>query len=909
MPLLTQVDLRDATIVEYNGSNGTTYPDYSESPVNAIPNYAYSYYNYRVTGKKLTSVILPQSCKTIGDYAFGGCSALTSLVIPSSVTSIGSYAFYSCSGLSSIVLPSSVESIGELAFYYCNGLTSINIPEKIRTIGIYVFGDCSKLTSVILPSSVTTIAKCAFSGCSGLTSINIPSSVTSIGSAAFGGCTGVSLIQANSFLPIDLSSTYSTVFGVNTATTILKVPAGSKAAYKAAFQWRDFLYIVEMPVGELSATAAKLGATEGTMTTISITSTTDWTANSDQPWLKVSPTTASGNQTLTITAENNPLSTPRTATITISAIDVSLKTVNFEKTTVRNSINNESSLVITVTQEANALSRLPIANAGSDQSVDEGVTVTLDGSASSDPDNNTLTYLWTAPVGITLSSITATKPTYTAPEVLTDTDFTFSLVVNDGTASSTADQVIVTVKQVNKAPIANAGPDQSVDEGVLVTLDGSSSSDPDNNALTYLWTAPVGITLSSITATKPSFTAPEVLTNTDFTFTLVVYNGTASSTADQVIITVKQVNKVPMANAGVNQSVNEGVLIALDGSSSSDPDNNILTYLWTAPVGIAFNSNTASKPIFTAPEVSADKTYTFSLVVNDGIISSAPDEVVITVKNVNKTPIANAGSDQSVNEGVLVTLDGSSSSDPDNNALSYLWTAPVGITLSSNTASKPTFTAPEVSADKKYTFSLVVNDGVINSVADEIELTIKNIDHAPYIKDPIKNISINKSSPDQIIDLKAIFADDDFGDILSYSVSSNTNDKIVTAKIIESNLVLIFSDNVGSADLVITASSNGKEVKSNFKVEVIISTGIDQIINDSNVQIYPNPTKGNVQLIFDKKPGIGTLITVYNISGKIISKSLVNNKDQILNLSENSAGLYFIKIDQKTSKTYKLIID
>ena len=278
----------------------------------------------------------------------------------------------------------------------------------------------------------------------------------------------------------------------------------------------------------------------------------------------------------------------------------------------------------------------PVANAGADQLVNEGITVTLDGTASSDSDGNTLSYYWTAPEGITLSSTTLAKPIFTAPEVATNTDFTFTLVVNDGTVSSTADQVVVTVKQVNKAPVANAGDDQSVNEGVTVTLDGSASSDPDGSVITYLWTAPAGITLNSTTVSKPSFTAPEVATNADFTFTLVVNDGTVSSAADQVVVTVKQVNKAPVANAGADQSVNEGVTATLDGSASSDPDGTTVTYLWTAPTGITLSSTTVAKPTFTAPEVSVNTDYTFSLIVNDGTVDSPADDVIITVNNTAK---------------------------------------------------------------------------------------------------------------------------------------------------------------------------------------------------------------------------------------------------------------------------------
>ena len=93
----------------------------------------------------------------------------------------------------------------------------------------------------------------------------------------------------------------------------------------------------------------------------------------------------------------------------------------------------------------------------------------------------------------------------------------------------------------------------------------------------------------------------------------------------------------------------------------------------------------------------------------------------------NKAPVANAGIDQSVNEETIVTLDGSTSSDPDANTLIFKWTAPIGITLSSGSATKPTFVAPKIVKDTAYTFSLVVNDGLIDSPADQVVVQVKNV--------------------------------------------------------------------------------------------------------------------------------------------------------------------------------------
>ncbi|MDP2890424.1 MAG: PKD domain-containing protein [Bacteroidota bacterium] len=569
-------------------------------------------------------------------------------------------------------------------------------------------------------------------------------------------------------------------------------------------------------------------------------------------------------------------------------------------------INGTAIVKLTVAAPVN---QTPVANAGPDQTVNEGGNVTLDGSVSSDADGNPLTYSWTAPAGITLSSATVAKPTFTAPQVTQDTQYTFSLVVNDGTVNSQTDQVIVTVKQVNKTPTANAGSDQSVNEGAIVTLDGTASNDPDSDPLSYLWTPPTGITLSSMTSSQPTFTTPEVNADTQYTFSLVINDGIVNSTADQVVITVKHVNKAPVANAGPDQSVNENVLYTLDGSASTDPEGDPLTYKWTAPAGITLSSLSAAKPTFTAPAVTVNTNYVFTLVVNDGKVDSPADQVIITVKRGNQTPTANAGPDQSVNEGVIVTLDGTASNDPDSDPLTYLWTPPIGITLSSASASKPTFTAPEVNADTQYTFSLVVNDGTVNSTADLIVISVKNIDSAPYVKDPIKDVSVDKKSPNLVIDLRTVFADNDPLDVLSYIVSSNSNSNVVTTTITGFDLTLIFStENTGSAEIEVSASSNGKSAKSKFQVEVKIPTGIDPLLMNQNVKIYPNPTSGIVNVVFEQIPQNGTYLTVRSIIGMTVLQKLVQNKEESIDLSGNTPGVYLIQTNQNSSKVRKVIL-
>jgi hypothetical protein len=391
---------------------------------------------------------------------------------------------------------------------------------------------------------------------------------------------------------------------------------------------------------------------------------------------------------------------------------------------------------------------------------------------------------------------------------------------------------------------------------------------------------------------------------------LIVNDGKDNSIADQIVINVGQVNKAPVANAGPNESVGENSIFMLDGSMSTDQDNDALSYQWKAPDGIILSSLTIPNPTFVAPEVKDDTYYTFSLVVNDGNLNSQVDKVIIKVEQVNKIPVANAGSDQTFRQPGMVALNGLGSFDPDLDAISYHWTAPEGILLSSNTSSKPTFTLPEDSFTTDYVFSLIVNDGLENSIDDQVVITLEDDDRPPYVKDSIDNISVDKRSPDQIIDLNTIFADDDSGDILNYSVSINTNEKVVQANISGSILTLSFStENVGFSEIIITTESNSKKVHSEFSVEVKLPTAIFPENEVSVVTIYPNPTRGHFLINFSKTPEANSWISIFDVSGKLISKIKVEEREQSFNLQGNVPGMYLIKVDQKVSKTYKLVLE
>ena len=278
-------------------------------------------------------------------------------------------------------------------------------------------------------------------------------------------------------------------------------------------------------------------------------------------------------------------------------------------------------------------------------------------------------------------------------------------------------------------PIANAGANQTVTVGTLVTLNGSGSTNPSGvGTLTYSWqftSRPAGTRtiLTNGQSINPSFIA-DVQGN--FVVTLTVSNGTVSNSAS---VTVSTLNSPPVANAGANRTAPLGSTVTLNGSGSTDVDGDSLTYQWSF-ISIPPNSTATLSGAFTVtPSFVIDKpgSYTAQLTVNDGHGNSSSANVTITTQNT--PPVANAGSSQIVGLGALVQLNGSGSTDVDGDPLTYQWSLismPVGSAaiLSNPTAVNPTFMADLTGV---YVAQLIVNDGQFNSPAVTVSIATNTI--------------------------------------------------------------------------------------------------------------------------------------------------------------------------------------
>jgi len=259
------------------------------------------------------------------------------------------------------------------------------------------------------------------------------------------------------------------------------------------------------------------------------------------------------------------------------------------------------------------LNHSPVADAGADQIVAELAPVTLHGENSFDCDSDIFSLNWVQISGpaVTLNDPNSANPTFTAPEMMAGgntgvvTILVFQLQVSDSYAPEAAcsgftfanavDTIEIKVTNVDNAPDADAGTDQTVNQGTGVLLHAESSSDPDGDALTFAWTQTSGpaVVLTDANTANPSFVAPAVgAGGTDLTFQVLVDDGFGGTDVDQVVIHVQNANDPPLctlARATVAElwPPNHG-LVSVGIIGISDPEND--------PVSISITSVTQDEP-------------------------------------------------------------------------------------------------------------------------------------------------------------------------------------------------------------------------------------------------------------------------------------------------------------------------
>ncbi|HET6403385.1 MAG TPA: PKD domain-containing protein [Candidatus Thermoplasmatota archaeon] len=289
------------------------------------------------------------------------------------------------------------------------------------------------------------------------------------------------------------------------------------------------------------------------------------------------------------------------------------------------------------------------------------LTWSFDASGSSDPDGDALTYAWDLGDGRTASGETVTH-TYETPGAKTVT-----LTATDARGLSASSQRTVEAVQPNRAPTASFAASGA---NLTWTFDARASSDPDGDAMSYTWSLGEGATATGAVVTHTYATGGAK------SVTLTVSDGRGLSSSAERTITAVQPNRAPVASFSASGA---NLTWTLDARASSDPDGDAMSFAWQLGDG-----RSASGAVVTHTYASGGpKTATLTVTDARGLASTT--QRTIEAVQPNRAPVAAATVNGSLD---TYTFDASRSTDPDGDALSYVWSFGDGTSASGMRVSK-----------------------------------------------------------------------------------------------------------------------------------------------------------------------------------------------------------------------------
>ena len=612
-----------------------------------------------------------------------------------------------------------------------------------------------------------------------------------------------------------------------------------------------------------------------------------------------------------------------------------------------------------MTLSSSVVNRPPIANAGSNQSVNSGVVITLDGSASSDPDGNSLTFKWSAPSGITLSSTSSSKPTFTVPEVSVNTNYTFSLIVSDGTIDSPTAQVVITVNNLPLLAGVITG-NTAICRGETETYTVPAII----GATSYIWTIPLGVRgISSINSISLSFGASAVSGN----IKVKGHNSGGDGIESTLAITV---NDMPSAASTIT-----GNAIAYKGTTetySVPAISGADSYIWTLPTGVTGTSSSNSITVsMSSTGVSGVIKVKGHNSCGDGTENSLPVSINDILAGVitGNTSVCKGGTETYTVSAI-------------SGATSYIWTLPTGATGTSSINSITlSFGTNAVSGNIKVkghnsggdgaesTFAIIVND--MPSGASTISgnailckggtetYTVPTITGATFYMWTLPSgltgtstsntisVIIGSTATSGNIKVKGHNSCGDGSEsTLAFTVNSyplaagviigNTNICQETNNIIYSvpaitgatsyiwtlpigvigssntNVIsLTFGNNSATGNLKIKAHNDcGDGIEASLSITVCLGVGIEDATLANKVEIYPNPTHDVFYVTINNPFKNNFKIEVSNSFGQIM-QSIAKNKGEnkfSVDLTNYPNGLYFVRFyDKVTHFNYKIV--
>ncbi|MDH5728123.1 MAG: PKD domain-containing protein [Gammaproteobacteria bacterium] len=438
--------------------------------------------------------------------------------------------------------------------------------------------------------------------------------------------------------------------------------------------------------------------------------------------------------------------------------------------------------------------------------------------------------------------------------------------------------------------------------GEIVRLDGSRSKGREAPIESFLWTQVSGMKIDfshSIHEAVALFVAPWVEQETQIEFALSISDSKGQINSAQIKVTVlpipqenRQANYPPIAIAGVNQEVNAGEFVTLDGSASTDIDGSIVEYMWQVLDGTNLDLDdviSEATTQFTAPIGEQATTIKIALRVTDNdneVATSEPINIRVrastNAKAKNIPPIANAGSDTAVRSGNRIDLSAKNSKDIDGIIKGYHWVQRIGPAIALSVSDRKRdifFNAPVVMEETDLVFDLTVVDDKGLLSRDSVTIKVRPPNQVPIVVIEAVTESVIIGAP---LTLDGFNSDDPDGHIIRYdwqqtngpSVELDVHDFSSIANFIvpsvneltELEFKLIVTDNDGA-----TGEASVQVLVSPTKAIPIVDAGVDQSVFSGDAVLL----NGNISR---EMPGVQTTQHWTQTNGQNVKFTVVDNQ-------------------------------
>lgn len=559
-----------------------------------------------------------------------------------------------------------------------------------------------------------------------------------------------------SYAWVQISGAAATLTNANTATLTVQVPSDGTYTFRLTVTDNDgatgsstvTLTVNPAAINQPPVVSAgpnqSITLPQNSLNLTGIASDPDGTIDT-YLWIKFSGPTA------TLTNANTP---------TVSLADMVEGTYVFRLTVTDNG-GLSSSANVTVSVLPAAVNQPPVANAGTDKNITLPVNNTTLFGSGSDPDGTVAAYEWVQISGPAATLVNELTPTLTVQDLIAGI-YEFRLTVTDDQGATASDVARVTVNAlpVNQPPVANAGPDRTINLPTNIATLNGSGSDSDGSIVRYLWTKVSGPTVTLGNVNIPNLSLSDLVEGT-YRFRLEVEDNDGAIATDDafVFVIAAAVNQPPVVNAGGNKTIFLPTNSATLNGSASDADGSIASLSWTQVSGpntaTLTNANTLNLTVANLME----GVYRFRLTATDNVGASGSAEAQVTVNaaSVNQPPTANAGSNVTIQLPTNSTVLNGTGNDPDGTIISFLWTKISGPAVTMTNANTATLLLSNME-EGVYNFRLTVtdNEGATGMAVVSVTVLPASINLPPVVNAgpdktivlPVNNVSLTGTATD-----------------------------------------------------------------------------------------------------------------------------------------------------------------